>query len=281
MNKKIFKAAVASVCAACAVFSAVSLAACGGGGTPKSVKYYNKTITFTGKAYGYGFDTKGLVDSYNNGKNDGNGERNTTQRKILEKYWDNIDWDYTGIDPAPQNTDEVKEFLDLAQENTFKAWKDLSFTVTKTDTVTITLNLPEEWQYLGWGTSVTMPLYENEEEFASSTGIEPWFSGLREGEFGVGVKVDGNKRIRVSVYTSNPSVNKGGKNVNMDTVSLSIFTETINEDGSINQGYSFDTGVSGMGSIYAKAVKLDDYTSSHDTILPISFYPEVTITDAE
>lgn len=282
MNKKFLKAAAITVCAAtCASAFALSAAGCGGGEV-KAQSYYNKTITFTGKAYTYGFDTVGEVDNYNEGKNDGNGERDTTQRKILEKYWNDIDWKYTGLDPAPKDSDEVKTFLDTAQTKVFEDMKDLSFTVTKTDTVTITLNLNEEFEDLGWGTSMTIPLYESDDEFKTSTGIEPWFTGLKEGYFGAGVKVDGNKRIRVSIDTRKVFVDVGGKkNVYKDTVGLSIVTETIEEGGAVTQNSYLSTDILGSGTFYGKEEKIDEIATTHRGILYVGFYPEITITDAE
>lgn len=283
MNKKITKAAATTICAAaCAAAFALSAAGCGGEDY-KAQSYYNKTITFTGGAYTYGFDTVGASDGYNDGKEDGKGERDTTQRKIVEKYWDKIDWEEMGLIPAPKNSDEVKTFLDTAQTKVFEVLKDLSFTVTKTDTVTLTVNMNDELKdFGGWGTSITVPLYENGEEL----NLEGFSYSLEEGYHGVGVKEDGNKRLIIEVMMTKPYADVGGKkNVYKDSAHITMHWDTkiTNDDGGYyyNNVARIDTWFDGLGNFTAKPVINAEGGEHIGTVLSVNYYPEITITDAQ
>lgn len=263
MNKKILKialtAALAVGCAATACF-----AGCGDKGVWEATSYYGKTVTFTGKDFRRGFEEKGAWDNYG-----GLGE--TTHKKIAETYWSDIDWAASAptalFSTPPANIDALKAIVENYHH--YEKWDGLSFTVTKEDTATITLNLPSGFSGFNLGTSVTMPLYEDNAKLSADYS-DVYASDLQAGYHGVGVKADGNKRIVLDVWMSYSL----GKN----TVRFELRSEQKNEYDSFDVIQKVSTTDASIDLI-SKGTDNGDGTSSTDNILNISYYAEVTIED--
>lgn len=265
MNKKIARAAVIAVCAACAATSALSFTACGENYDPST--YYNKTISFTGKAYCRGFEDKGAYDNYH-----GDLGENTTHKEILETYWDNIDW--SNWDNPPANTDAVKAELEKMKPEDYV--KDISFTVTKTDTVTLTLNMPEDVAGK-WGTSVTMPLIEDPNNIPPDMG----YLSLTPGYIGAAAKVDGDERLAVTIWMVKNRVEINGKSQVMDTVNMTILSQRKNELGGYYQTTNTIIDTNHWQAIFNEKPIVNGDETHWSSVLRIDFCPEIIITDAQ
>lgn len=260
MNNKLLKLAAISVCAAvCTTALALSAAGCGGGGGEKQ-SYYGKTVTFTGEKFYVGLDKKGAYDNYGD-----LGE--CSNKKILETYWNDIDWSQFKNPPA--NVDAFKTMIDEAKP--YEKWANLSFSVTKADTATITVNLPSAFSSWGWGTSVTMPLYENKDKLNAdypSLGVGKLEA---EGYEGVGVKTDGDKMFKVSVSMNYNFYLK------KDIVSFDMEASVKNVSGNYVTVQYISTSEANL-DLQSKPVQVGEITSTK-TVCSISLYPEITISD--
>lgn len=258
MNKRLLKATAVSVCTACAVASAALLTACGNkkGGAQS---YYDKTITFTGNDFHRGFEEGGVIDNYGS-------LGSTTYKKIIETYWDDID--FSRLDNPPTDVDGFKTMIE--NFHPYQTWAGLSFTVTKADTVTITVNMPSSFASWGWGTSVTMPLYESEEALSAAYSDVYTMGELRKGYYGTGVKVDGNKMLRVDVIMGYDY------NKNKDDVTFIMSSQT--KEG---EQYNYDKGI-GQDmtlTLNSKPVDMGNGGFLSNSVLYVHYIPEVIITN--
>ena len=264
MKKNMFRIALVSALAIGCAATALS-AGCAKEYETKS--YYNKTVTFTGNDFHRGFEQKGAYDNYGNGSL---GE--TTYKKIAETYWGDIDWAEskpTALFTAPPAS--VDAFKTIAENyHPYETWDGLSFTVTKEDSVTVTLNLPTNFSGFGWGTSVTMTLYEDKNKLQSDySDINP--SELEAGYHGMGVKADGDKRLVLDVRMAQST----GK----DFAIFELRSEKKDGYGYYETLKKVSTMTDGSIDLISKTVDNGDGSGSTKNVLNISYYAEITIVD--
>lgn len=186
-NMKKKSAAVATALACAGVLACIcALSACGDG----RETIYNKTFTLTG---GHTTDWTGKNFSDNYGEL---GE-DISQKRIVETYWDKIDWSASGIEDSLANADALIAYVDAAP--IFKELEGLTFSFTGKDDLKLTLTLPESLSDWGYGTSVEMPFAETQEKFNelgvsltwNGGSVTPYFSD-ETGFGGYGVKEEAN-----------------------------------------------------------------------------------------
>lgn len=259
MNMKALRFTVIALCAA---VGAAAFAGCKKDGDVKS--YYGKTVTFTGSDFRRGFEEKGAMDNYGD-------LGDTTYKKIAETYWNDIDWSESKpmsmFATPPVDVNALKTVADSFHP--YEKWDGLSFTVTKEDTATVTLNLPSSFSGFGLGASVNMPLYEDNAELQADYS-DIFASDLQAGYHGIGVKTDGDKRFVLEIWMSY----SGGK----DTVMFELRSENKNE---YNTFYTVKKESTRDASIDLISKPKDNGGGNFSTeyVLNISYYTEVRIED--
>ena len=188
MKKKLIPMILAVACVA-----AVGLSACGGGG--KSEAYYNNTYTLTGKGI-IDWTTKAFADNYKqtSGK--------YTQRKILEMYWDEIDWDYTieragnfGSQIQHNSVDALIASYNAYAEICYAQAAGLKLAISGKGDMTLTLTLPANWMEEElvsdyYEQEITMPFFESRAALAEDLpyeGFDVENVWLEAGYYGLGV----------------------------------------------------------------------------------------------
>lgn len=141
------KRTIIAVCVLlCAVMTAVSFAACQSDDTT----YYGKTYTITGAGLAVDWNEKIWADPME----DGMIQEYFSTRELLEKYWDNLDWEKIGKDDAPQNVDELISVLEKnIVPEFYKEMKGVKIEVGTKDNLTIKVSYPED---KGFGKELTI-----------------------------------------------------------------------------------------------------------------------------
>ena len=169
--------------------------------------YYGKTYTMTGKAI-IDWETKLYRDNYKQADNDDH-----SQKELLTKYWDDIDWDVTleraGLpaDAVPHGS--IEEFVALFEEteqNLYEHVKGLQISVSDKSDPKLTITFPTDDNdyfrgYLAnnYGSKLTMPLYESDDKLAANKPFNDF--PLQEqsldnpGYFGMGVVKGENNHV--------------------------------------------------------------------------------------
>lgn len=157
--------------------------------------YYNKTFTFTGE-HKIDWNLKNYFDNYVQ-----DWDKETSQKAIIEKHWDKIDFSksYT----SAENVDDLIAKINNAK--IFDSLKGLSFSFGSKDDLNLTLTLPTAFSDWGFGSSVTMPFAETQEQLDAIRtdwfNVDATIDGTdRMGYSGIGIKVEGDKAITVSFF---------------------------------------------------------------------------------
>lgn len=175
------------------------LAACG----DDQPAYYNRTFTLTGKSV-IDWTGKNYSDIY------GNDDGDSSQKQIIERHWDKIDW--SDIEIPHATVDEFIQSFDKLQNSFYADAKDLKISVKKSDRLTLTLNLPAGIR-ADYPADITMDFAETEGQFAE---IKQRYGDLNdfapmcpfeEGYSGIGVYQLQNKYLIVK-FSSGKYVNK-------------------------------------------------------------------------
>lgn len=201
-KKKLFTAALSFVLA---VGLLVGVTACGG--SKDNEPYYNNTYTISGTCT-IDWDGKDYRDNYGQ-----DSSKYFSQREIIEKYWDVIDWDKTfamnNMDmdslPAHGSVDEFIQSFKEFEEYAYESLAGLKISVSGKDNPTLTVTFTSEMMEYPqlsnhYDAEITMPLCETNEQFAAN---QP-FAGYNQHSFdtpgycGIGVyKTEDNHVLTV------------------------------------------------------------------------------------
>lgn len=241
--KKLISAIVAILCCA---MCCLSLAACA-----NDTPYYNKKYTFTGEQE-INWNAKNYFDNYS-----GDLDKEMSQKQILEKHWDKIDFSKSDI-PSASSVDDLIAKIDATK--IFDSIKGFAFSFSGKEDLKLTLTLPETYSDWGFGSEITMPFAETQSKLNQ---IRPqWLdngAAITEENFGflgIGIKEDGNKAIEVSFSVSSV------------TVYFNICCYAKNAEGYDNTAW--------LGSYNLQPTLKD---ADENDIITVSAHPQFTLTD--
>lgn len=178
----------------CVITSVCMLTACN-----DRTPYYNKTFTFTGEQ-SIDWNGKNFADNY------GDLGVDVSQKQLIEKYWDKIDFSKTGISSATNADDLIKK---IESAKTYAVLKDVSLSFTGKDELQLTITLPAEFASWGYGETVMMPFAETQSQLNAIKPQELNLTIYEEdlGYNGIGVKSIGDRTIVVTFSVSYVDVN--------------------------------------------------------------------------
>lgn len=190
--KKTFIALLAA--AVCSVTCIMGLTAC----SKDSEPYYGKEYTLTGKS---------VIDWTGKNYSPDDDDKDYSQREIVEKNWDKIDWSKTTdpinkehVEIAHSDVDGFINALAAVQENYYSDAKDLKVSVIKSDDgLQLKLALPEGLKN-GYPEEITMPFAETQEKFNEIKPAELSYLTIfpKEGYSGVGIYTSEDKVLVVN-----------------------------------------------------------------------------------
>ena len=259
MKKKAISILLALVCS---VVCAFSLTACG---NKDNDPYYGRTYTLTGKCV-IDWENKFFYDNYEQDYS-----KNYSQKELLEKHWDKIDWNktfemnYVDVEKIPAH-DSAQEFMQSFkefEESGLESLAGLKISVSGKNNPTLTLSFTEEMMQFSminehYDAEITMPFCETNEQFAANKPFNNEDSYQRSfdtpGYSGIGVyKTEDNH-----VLTVDFSVEKYVKNIH-----LTIVDYEVNASGN-------NIGQQGLLRDEMSAITL--YDADGSTILDIRFF---------
>ena len=174
----------------------VGLTACDGGN--KNEAYYNNSYTLAGTCT-IDWDGKYYYDNYAS-----DFSKNYSQKEIIEKHWDAIDWDRTfeeaglnGNDVPHSTFDEFKGCFEDYEEYFYEQVAGLKISISDKSDLQLTISFPDNWMENEvvsdhYASEITMPFYETKEAFAqnkpySGFDMETCGIGFEKGYMGAGV----------------------------------------------------------------------------------------------
>ena len=236
MNKKIVSLVLALICVVACAFA---FTACDN--NKENEPYYGKTYTLTGKVV-VDWTSKYYYDNYTQDYNN-----KYSQKDLLKKHWDEIDWDKT-LSAAGLNANDVPhgtvdEFIALFEdfeENAFEQLNGLKLSFSDKKDLKLTMTLPQNWMEEPdvsdhYDSVITMPFCETQAQYEQNkpyAGIEDTRTfGFEKGYLGVGVYKTENHVLAVEF-----SVEKY-----VNDIRIGIVDYELDADGNLVQATDFLT----------------------------------------
>lgn len=228
----------------CAVLFTTLFAAC----QESETTYYGKTYTLTGAGLSVDWDDKIWTDPLETSP--GLNPEKYSSRELLEKYWDDIDWQKNGINAIPQNVDQLISHIEQNVIPTFyEEMKGLKLEVGTKDNLTLKVTYPSD---KGFGTTLTI---DKLTEIKNSEG--------RNATYKQTVPI-GEENYEYSGYLS-AVINHDGK----ESVTFGVPWKNIDDN-------FVESNPSTIGNIALKAIKMAN-GATYVYNLSYMVYPEVEI----